>query len=790
MSKAVVAKSWTGLTEADGVSYSNPAKAPDGQAPTTPGTPTVTAAGSSALSLSWTASTDDSGVAEYIVYRSTTLGGTYTEIARTITNAYTDTDLPAATTRYYKIRAVDASPQANESAQSAAGNGTTGAAPSGDWQLDAGHWAPAGAGMVVAFPRADAGPDARHKWAYYDGVNNVQYRIPITIDGGAEPFFFEKITGPSWLSINGNYSKVRADDYGVLKGTPDGTYTDEPIKIRVSDQDGNSIDIDFTLSTSSSKFLFVNSSTGNNANSGTIGSPLLNTRGWYLDDPDDRTYAGKIVYYRAGTHTWYLDPSTAAVAAGNTNAAGSGDFIDDNKPMSHIGYPGETVHGDFSQCQITFANAAKDWFYGGMSRKNSKLKKSRYFAVINATCHTLNGGGEGFCWFDSPMENHHPSYIKATEDLTGTNTRGETYEWVNVAGTNEYYCTVDGGAEAFVQFNSANDRPGVLTAGGSTYPRQAATAVLAPSQWKWAKPTGRTYYTVVIYLADGTSPATKGSDYVLASSWPGVVGTNAGGLWSDESGKAAGPEPRQNGRRKYIVESRCDRVNVGRHDFVGGYDMAPGEIGAPPMWLLNAEHVVIEWHDYTYCSGPNSLSPYKESCRRVTVRYFDATDATNEFAGDGPIKMSVTNLHDLNMQVEGLFYRWGKVRKTNTLTNDALVRWFTGSVEETPGQLGLATARLTLVNDTATAKGGCYYGGGSYTCLDIASDLCVTHTADTDGWPSSTPSNGQVVGNVGNSFVGDYALVPFSSLSTYLDAAYEVKPSATGIYGLFGATVA
>ena len=75
MSKAVIAKNWTGLTTAGGVSYSNPAQAPDSQVPTTPGTPTVTAVGSTSLSLAWTASTDDSGVAYYIIYRSTSSGG-------------------------------------------------------------------------------------------------------------------------------------------------------------------------------------------------------------------------------------------------------------------------------------------------------------------------------------------------------------------------------------------------------------------------------------------------------------------------------------------------------------------------------------------------------------------------------------------------------------------------------------------------------------------------------------------------------------------------------------------
>jgi RHS repeat-associated protein len=97
----------------------------DFTAPTTPGTPVVTATPGTAQ-LSWTASTDASGIAYYRVYRSTTSGFTPSagnEIAQTTLTSYTDNGdgttagMPAAS-YYYKIVAIDVNTNAsNASAQ-------------------------------------------------------------------------------------------------------------------------------------------------------------------------------------------------------------------------------------------------------------------------------------------------------------------------------------------------------------------------------------------------------------------------------------------------------------------------------------------------------------------------------------------------------------------------------------------------------------------------------------------------------------------------------------------------
>jgi len=89
----------------------------DTQAPSTPSGLTATAASSSQINLSWTASTDNVGVTGYDVYR----GGTL--IGSSATTSYSDTGLTASTSYSYTVKAKDAA--GNVSAASAAASATT-----------------------------------------------------------------------------------------------------------------------------------------------------------------------------------------------------------------------------------------------------------------------------------------------------------------------------------------------------------------------------------------------------------------------------------------------------------------------------------------------------------------------------------------------------------------------------------------------------------------------------------------------------------------------------------------
>lgn len=104
----------------------------DTQAPTTPGTPTASGVTAGGVTLSWTASTDNTAVTGYEVYRATgASGGTFTLVSTTAGTTFTNTGLTAATTYRYYVRARDAVPNfsANSgtvSVTTQAGGGGTG----------------------------------------------------------------------------------------------------------------------------------------------------------------------------------------------------------------------------------------------------------------------------------------------------------------------------------------------------------------------------------------------------------------------------------------------------------------------------------------------------------------------------------------------------------------------------------------------------------------------------------------------------------------------------------------
>jgi chitodextrinase len=110
--------------------------ASDTTAPSVPTGVSATAGSSSSITVSWSASTDNVGVAGYILYRCDGSGCTQVaEIARTTALSYTNTDLAASTAYSYAVAAIDAA--GNVSARSALVSATTLArnAPVA-WQLD------------------------------------------------------------------------------------------------------------------------------------------------------------------------------------------------------------------------------------------------------------------------------------------------------------------------------------------------------------------------------------------------------------------------------------------------------------------------------------------------------------------------------------------------------------------------------------------------------------------------------------------------------------------------------
>lgn len=93
-------------------------------APTTPTSPSATSTGITSIHLSWTASTDNVGVAGYLIYR----GGSLVKTTEGTATTFDDVGLAAGTNYSYKVASFDGA--GNTSAQTSSVNATTSAAPS------------------------------------------------------------------------------------------------------------------------------------------------------------------------------------------------------------------------------------------------------------------------------------------------------------------------------------------------------------------------------------------------------------------------------------------------------------------------------------------------------------------------------------------------------------------------------------------------------------------------------------------------------------------------------------
>jgi hypothetical protein len=140
----------------------------------------------------------------------------------------------------------------------------------------AGHWVPANQSLTLIYPLTDAvtNANARHRWAYYDGANAVQYQIPIVALGGSYPYVFSVDSASAALGITIGAS-FGSTNYGVLTWQPTGTVTSHSVTVTITDQQMNTVQAVFALSTSSatSHFVFLDAQNGSDSGAGTYGAP-------------------------------------------------------------------------------------------------------------------------------------------------------------------------------------------------------------------------------------------------------------------------------------------------------------------------------------------------------------------------------------------------------------------------------------------------------------------------------------------------------------------------------------
>lgn len=209
--------------------------------------------------------------------------------------------------------------------------------------------------MEIASPRAGVSGSYRPYKAY----PGILYEVPVSVVGGSPPFECRIVSGPPGMTLGKNlpsdYLTAGPGDYCILRYTPSasGVPYDVEVSLEVEDQLGTVVDTSYTITVTTSGFLFVDSISGSRSSAnggsgtGTIDNPFLGIRDWYAgstggtgsNTKTDSTHQGKFVYYRAGTYALndaYLETSGTRLTTTNV------------KPTVHMGYPGETANLSFA----------------------------------------------------------------------------------------------------------------------------------------------------------------------------------------------------------------------------------------------------------------------------------------------------------------------------------------------------------------------------------------------------------------------------------------------------------
>lgn len=228
----------------------------------------------------------------------------------------------------------------------------------------AGHWLPQNMAMQAILPRPDietgsfASTNARYRWAYYDAVNQVPYECQVSLQGGSRPFVLTLLAGPPGSSIGRIWG---ASNYGIVTWQPTQVYTTGApavFTVLVQGQDGNFTTVTWTVATSSTKFLFVDSVNGNDGNSGAFNTPFQHLSAVIGSTTTTTTFPGAIIYLKAGNYQW---PTQTGAGTGYTQ-------LDLSKsPVVFLAIPGATINIDASLTQIVdgSTSACTDMWWSG-----------------------------------------------------------------------------------------------------------------------------------------------------------------------------------------------------------------------------------------------------------------------------------------------------------------------------------------------------------------------------------------------------------------------------------------
>lgn len=230
-------------------------------------------------------------------------------------------------------------------------------------QFEAAHMS-----LQVIAPRPDSERTAasRYSWAH----SAFAYNVVVAVQGGAPPFKFELVSGPSGATCEAEAPSW--NPYLYLWGrvnwpSPAGTGT---FLVRVIDSEGTTKLVKWTCVQNNTKFRFLDAAAGSDSNDGILVAdggtgPWQTTDAWKGANYADTTWQNLICVYRTGTYT--LSAYTGVLLSLGTN-----------KPKAHIHYPGETATWGLGSARVQIDAGGQDFYFsiattGGTTENNPRL---------------------------------------------------------------------------------------------------------------------------------------------------------------------------------------------------------------------------------------------------------------------------------------------------------------------------------------------------------------------------------------------------------------------------------
>jgi hypothetical protein len=330
------------------------------------------------------------------------------------------------------------------------------------WQLPPGHYVTSALALTIIAPFAGLSAVNR----YYRQYPDIAYRVPVVVYGGAYPYQYELTSAPSGMTVGQHYGDT---DYGIINwpSPAAGTYS---CTVQVTDQVGTVATVDWTLTVTTSGFIFVDavngspSSINGGTGTGSISAPFKNLSDWYsgavgtggtlADQKHDTEFSEYFVYYYDGTYSTY-----AIQSGGHT-----GDVLsleNNAKPKVHLAVPGSSPVFDLSVAGFEADDSGSAYWIGGMQVNNISTAGDGIGFLFNSGA-TDTGFFE--VTFGTPADpgvsGENPSFIMSSQNdpevstrgfishctfddtsnhdfFLGYNTQYWVFEWNTVAGVND-----------------------------------------------------------------------------------------------------------------------------------------------------------------------------------------------------------------------------------------------------------------------------------------------------------------------------------------------------------------